>query len=212
MKHFAVIMLMVLLLLGILVFNVSAYKLAPFFVCEVDLNAIPEGSRYLDMLVCKSDLPSGQFISDAIHLNLNGFVDDAPIVQYDVDGYVSYMFHCKDAAGCNQISDCIDSGSTVLLTFGEDANRHHTKEMLSLLKCLKNVRFAYLDSEGNILSVTETAQPNRFAPWEERNVIVLRGDSVETEFSFKFPYILIPILILLFILFICLKRRHSKSI
>ena len=174
-------------------FDVFAFKTAPFFVCEIDPQSIPDGSCYLDMLVRIKDLTSNWYLCDA---NVNqfdffGFDETAPIATYLEDGYVSYMFHCKDAVGNNRIP-AVNNKDYILLSFGEDEDQQFTEEMMSLLKRLKHIRFAYLDKDGNILSVTEDVRPNKENPFLFREEIRIQGETVHVSFTTGPPYWLIP--------------------
>ena len=183
----------VIVFLCIFSFDVFAFRPAPYFLCEIDPQFIPEGSCYFDMLVRIKDLTSNWYLSDA---NVNqfdffGFDETAPIAAYLEDGYVSYMFHCKDAVGNNRIT-ALSSEEYALVSFGQNEDQQLTEEMVSLLKRLKHVRFVYLDKEGNILSVTEDVRPNTWNPFLLRDEIFIQGETVHVSFTTGPPYWLIP--------------------
>lgn len=191
MRRFLSCALLVCVISYVCLISAFAYRLAPYFVCAPDADQVPAGSLYLDLLVRAQDLPPEWYTEEAGNLEHYNIRADAPIAEYDEDGYVSYVLHCKDAAACNTICK-EDDGAIAQITFGEDENLQFTEEMMSVFKKFRWIRFAYVDAEGNILSVTEAARPNPIVPFCGRDLIEIHGETVQVEFSSGPPYWLIP--------------------
>ena len=173
--------LVLFLLLCICPITVSANspELAPIFL--FDFENLPEGTKYVDLLV---ELPdSNTNFVPVVYENLpDGFSEDAPIVSYYADGFRSYTFHYADAKSMIKIKA---DGSVIY--FADERNHtmwEHEKDIHDRGK----IRLALLDESGNILKVSRTFsirstsmlyyQLNRFHYDAQEDTLL-----IDTEFS-----------------------------
>ncbi len=202
-------------LICICLFNVIAFNSAPFFVCDLSIDDVPKGSCYLDLLVQQKELPPKWYKKQAKYPNCYSVSIDAPIAAYKEGGYVSYMLHCQDSV-CRNNEICKEDNKKIIqVSFGEDDNMQHTKEMSRFLRRLKRIRFAYIDSDGNILSVTESVRPNNANPFLYRETIRIQGENVQVKFVSGPPYWVQPIVSLVCVgIIICwivsTRQKHAK--
>lgn len=162
-------------------FSASAFRLAPELICETDERKTPENAFYIELLVLKEDLTEEQYNERSLNINNYNFSGDAEIVGYNENGYISYMFHCNGAVGESRLSFTQEGVS--FNHFGADAQTDLTKEMKELFSNLHAVQFAYVDSMGNVLKVTDSAKVNTAFPLRERGVVHISGESVDVDFS-----------------------------
>ena len=215
MRRFLSIILFESFLICICQLNAVAFNSAPFFICNLTVDEVPEGSCYFDLLVQQKEIPPKWYIEQAEYPNCYGVPADSPIAAYKEDGYVSYMLHCKDSVGRNQDIRKTDNKTVIQVSFGEDEKMQHTKEMSRFLRRLKRIRFAYIDSEGSILSVTESVCPNSANPFLNCETIHIQGENVQIEFVSGPPYWVQPIISLVcagIIIYwiVSTRQKHAK--
>lgn len=140
-------LLPVFLVLFILPFKVSANTPPPPEYYTFFLSNLPEGTKYVDLLIC---LPE----SDELYVNLNeqnlpdSFLESAQILAYCEDDYRSYTFHFKDAISVIKLGD---DGEVYFFT---DSNYNSVYWHGEEIDSRGPVRLAMLDAEGNILKVS----------------------------------------------------------
>jgi hypothetical protein len=121
--------------------SVAAYAWTPSysFYCEVRKDSIPNGTKYIDMLIPIAEKDKYYVSCNYDNSKLFNIPKDSEIVSYNDGGYKSYTFHISDAYSLMQ--------PEVTYNFQiseEDYNAH--KE---LLKPYDDHREIYFDSEKN---------------------------------------------------------------
>ncbi len=106
-----------------------------------EITGAPAEAAFADILIPLD--PSDEWYVEFNPQQLGGIGSDSPIVQYAEDGYRSLFFHCRgvDAYNCT-----LPSCYFIL----EDSS-------LSLDKIAPSLKVALLDTDGNILQVSEAA-------------------------------------------------------
>lgn len=155
--------------------------MAPELVCEVETKNKPNNAAYIELLVLKQDLKGKQFTENPINLEKYGFDKSSEIVEYNQDGYISYIFHCNGAIGEDSLDDV--QGEVSYCFFGADENTTCTNETKKILRNLHSVQFAYVDLFGKVLCVTDPVKINTTFPLKGRDPIHIEGKKVDIDFS-----------------------------
>ncbi len=158
MKKF-ILIFMCALLVFLMCINAFAFNNGGDLLIEVNKKALPEGTVAIDLLVDFSDQKynkNNKFFSEmngSKMLCIDGTTvevnPDSEIVRYaDDEEFYSYTFHYREATtpeyDCNEYYH----PDTILVRF---------EDRKILREIFFNVKIAYLDKEGNILTVTNAA-------------------------------------------------------
>lgn len=121
---------------------------AESYLCEINLENMPQDTAYIDMLVPIKE-------NDERYVAFNekeGIPKDSEIVYYSDDGFQSYTFHVKTAKSIIKPYDL--NGKKYVEFFCDEEAQDINFDWVDY----KVVRFAYLDQNGNILGITDTAE------------------------------------------------------
>lgn len=184
MKRVASIFIYIVIIITLLPCHVAAWVPSTSFFCQVDTDAVPDGAVYIDLLM---PIPSDNEAYTEINqpnADTYGFSNDSEIVKYNQDGFVSYTFHIIDASSDLTISDSIDYNSSI--------DRISKYDFEYCQKNFKKIKFAYLDKDGNIISVSNSVKITTLRAAQLR--LKLSGDVLTKDVSHGPPVFLIIVI------------------
>lgn len=223
-KKFSIFIVSLLLMIGLIPsVTVYAWRVDPYnFYISIDKNQMPSQTKYIDILVPLK-------VSDKEYISLNkensstySISDDSEIVRYcDDEGFRSFLIHYKySIININKqnnlhkpnINDslCVKDN----ITIWEFANKY------------RKIKVAYLDENGNILSVTNSAKISTFFTRNIQNGeldyrIQVNGTQLNVEIASGPPwymfviiiyiFVSLPFIILLFVIIHFIKKRNRKK-
>lgn len=147
-RHFSILLLSVIMALYVLPLQVSANGPAPTPWYSIEVQNLPEGVVYVDLLIY---LPEDDpMFVELVSENLpDGFSEEAEIVAYCENDYRSYTFHYKDA------QSVIHPDTHSIVTFFTDNIEHaYIYDHADDIARRGDVRLAMLDQNGKILKIS----------------------------------------------------------
>lgn len=190
-KSFATIV-SILLLLFLLPITCYAWVPDYWYSCDIDYTKIPENAVYVDLL-----LPISEDNEDYVDFNeSNGkkfsIQNDSEIVKYNKDGYMSYTFHIKNID--SYIKPIKNENKYARVEFFKNEEALPTSDTYyNFCHKYKTAKMAYLDKNGNIISVTNQIRITQFdlfnrSPQTNINLI---GSELSIEFSYGPPFFIL---------------------
>lgn len=198
----------IMMIVALFPFHTTAWVPDKTFYCQVDTVAIPKNSVYIDLLMPIPTDNEAYTEINQTNADIYGFSNDSEIIKYNKDGFVSYTFHIVDAS-----SD---------LTISADMNFNERGAKYDFEYCRKNfkeIKFAYLDADGNIISVSNSVKINtlRVAQFG----LKLSGNNLTKDVTHGPPVyliVVIPVMVLITafaltttIIIIIVKRVKKKT-
>ncbi|MBQ6464883.1 MAG: hypothetical protein IJJ43_01270 [Oscillospiraceae bacterium] len=191
--------LLAVLLLSLLPVSACAWARAPWFYADAACSDIPEGAKYLDLLLPLSEEDEAWCAYEEDNGQRYQIPAESEIVRYREEGYQSYTFHIRgarsemalDRVEKNYWMDYWTTGThapseVYRVVYGEEA----AWDLYAHAPELKKARFAYLDEEGRILSVTNESSiyPNKRVGLVRITYyaveLFLRGNELHSDFSY----------------------------
>lgn len=200
MKKVSFIMLSLILLLIVPVQS-FAYKNENKLSVNVSPKDMPDGTAFVDLLVKLDD--NSKYYSSLnepkitdLDNNEISISENGEIVTYNQDGYMSFLFHFKDSA----VDSNIDYHSFAF-------------NNLDLIQKCKNVKVAFVDSNGKILKVTDIAFLTHFAFAETDSVLVENEEAhaMLTVYPLIAVACLVPVLLFLCGVIVMIVRVEAKK-
>lgn len=153
MKKLSVIILLCMLC----VLSASARGKTESYLCDVIADNMPEGTAYIDMLIPLST----ENVEFSSFNNANGekynILPNSEISTYEQDGFVSYTFHTESARASLAPFTMNENKEALFVEYLADDEGYDKGGFLEIDEFgerYKKAKFAYLDSDGNVLAVT----------------------------------------------------------
>ena len=219
--------LILVALLVLLQLPLTCYAWVPStqFFCQVSEENIPENAVYADLL-----LPIPADDEDYTPYNsLNGSIFNIPensqIAQYNEEGYQSYTFHLENANSEIQLVTEISASQSVaqVIFLADDRNmtiQETYQRYYQFCQKYQTAKLAYLDAEGNVISVTNTVKLYKKDLLDRmpQTSIWLSGNKLSVDFNYGPPtYLIVVIPVILLIVIVaaivvaCVKANQKKK-
>ncbi len=195
-KKFSAFMIFVCIFLLFSV-TVAAFETMWDFRVDLDAEKMPNGTVYVELLLPISESDECYVVFNEANGEKYNISADSEIAKLNSDGFVSYTFHVSDAV--SEMAPQYDEWGAIV-TFAPDAyadlSRKGTYDCDYLAEKYKEAKFAYLDADGNVLGVSNSAKV-----WNIRAKIQgyyldmsLSGLELESDFSYAPPIFLFLVL------------------
>lgn len=217
------VILLFLLLLPLITVPAYAWACAPWFICEVEIDSLPDGARYVDLLLPISEQYEAYCAFNADNGELYDIAQDSEIVSYCRDGYQSYTFHISDASSkmaLDHTGTLWSPGEFFRVEYGENSSWY----LYEHAPQLRTARFAYLDETGHVLAVTNESSiyPNArvgLIKLEDYSVeLSLHGETLISSFNYGtlpvlalfYQVVLFGVVCFILLIIIVVKRRNTR--
>ncbi len=201
-KKFSAFMIFVCIFL-LFSITVAAFETMWDFRVDLDAEKMPQGTKYVELLLPISESDECYVVFNEANGEKYNISADSEISKLNSDGFVSYTFHVSDAV--SEMAPQYDEWGTIV-TFAPiayaDLSREGTYDCDYLAEKYKEAKFAYLDEDGKVLGVSNSAKV-----WNIRGKIQgyylymsLSGLELESDFSYAPPIFLLVIFIGLWVL------------
>ena len=194
-KGIRIVILSIAIIFVLLPFSVSAWRPDYSFRCSVDNYLMPDNTVYIDLLMPIS-------VNDDAYIDFNdkngelyNISKESEIAKYNVDGYISYTFHIKDAK-----SQMLPENCEVVFADSYDVESEFDYDYCR--KKFKKIKIAYLTAEGDIISVTNSAKVTSLKPGAPQLHINISGNTLTVDIVHGPPVywiVLLPVSVLLII-------------
>lgn len=219
-KKRASFILLLLAVICIFSVSVSAYMPQSSFSCDINNENTPENTAYVDFLLPISEKKEYYTEFNEINGERYGINKDSEIVNYREDGFMSYTFHLKDARSemildngfsvcfCDEyIYETIDDGYVEEILSEEltEGYSEYYEQIYDFEYCCKEFRYAkmaYVDKNGNVLSVSNKADIYKFTLSALEVDLSLNGNELTSSLGEGPAYWLMPIYFLAPVMFL----------
>jgi len=186
--------------------------------CHVVMENMPDDAEYIDMLISISK--TDEEYTDFNEKNGEKFkIDsDSEIVKFSDEDFQSYTFHTREAFSV-MIPFDLDEGSFYIWYYDDDIKNSDEKTSYDFFReKYRNVKFAYLDADGRIISTTN--EVDIWGETEKTNIRVsIDGNKAVSDIDERADWktvvkriLIIALLIMVGIITVKLdKRRFTKN-
>ena len=176
-KRIVSIFLCVVMLLASNTVLISAVKNSPTIVCNVSVDDAPKNAKFADLLVNTDETENNYD-----NLKKYGISSDCGIINRNNE-FSSYTFKTLMSESDIELNDENKDGSGTVysLSFGNADNAQQMKKLNSY----KTVKLAYLDSDGNVISVTNAIKINNLAGIRSLKNITANANVITAHYSYN---------------------------
>ena len=145
--------------------NVSANAPGPANSLSIELTNIPETVVFADLLIIIDKGDKNYTSVNENNLISNDLTSNSEIVLYSENGFESFTFHYKGASSTIKIYKIYDDKYSYVDFCKGLEYREYFTQYEDLLSNYRNVKIAFLDSRGNIISVSEKFKLPKESRW-----------------------------------------------
>ncbi|MGN0525960.1 MAG: hypothetical protein ACI4IF_00820 [Acutalibacteraceae bacterium] len=198
--------LLIILLVTVIVFGGATALLggnrADTVTCEVFTEGVPEGTKYIELLVISKEMENATNCNKNYCDELN-IPYDSEIVKLNFDGYASYTYHTFGATYSNAFKE---ENGMCEISFCDGS-------VLNSAANYSSVRFAYVDKDGEVLKVSDAFDMTKYIG---KNILKLNDKEITQKVrSFKYSSIILTgvavILLELFVFYIIVIYKDEKK-
>lgn len=154
-KRFVCLLLCVAFIAPIFTTTIYAWgrNWAPFIVCTIDADAMPEHTCFVEALFPMQEGDSRYCLYNDRNGELTGISSESEIVQLNVEGYQSFSFHDDSA-----FSDLeVKPGSGIEYVYFFTQMPVDWEYYYESCRLYRTMRLCYLDKDGNVLGISNSA-------------------------------------------------------